>query len=47
VVYPAKASGIAVSSGALSAGVEQDYCWMWRNKAAAPVSQRLVLKHRK
>lgn len=46
VVFPAKANGVATSSGALSAKVDQDYCWLWRNKAGEAVSLRLALRHR-
>jgi hypothetical protein len=46
VVFPAKADAVASSSGALSVEVDQDYCWMWRNKTGAAVSLRIALRRR-
>jgi hypothetical protein len=45
VEYPAKQDGVSQLQGTLPVGLDQDYCWMWTNKAAAPVSLRVLLAH--
>ncbi|MBN8507058.1 MAG: hypothetical protein J0L57_00445 [Burkholderiales bacterium] len=44
VRYPAREDAAAGSSGTLQAALDQDYCWMWTNKARHPVSLRLALE---
>ena len=36
VVFPSKQSAVSRGNDTLDAKVEQDYCWMWTNKSAAP-----------
>lgn len=43
VVYPAKFNAAGASKGTLEAAVKQDYCWMWTNKSAAPISSSIKL----
>ena len=43
VRFPAKHDGAAKAEGTLDVGVDHDYCWMWTNKAAAPVTLKAVL----
>lgn len=43
VRFPAKQSGAARAEGTLEVEVDQDYCWMWSNKAAAPVTLKAAL----
>lgn len=44
VVFPAKADGVSSSSGRLEVAVDQDYCWMWSNKASDASELRLSLE---
>lgn len=44
VVFPAKQDGIPKSDGALHVKVDQNYCWMWSNKAAQAQTLKLELK---
>jgi hypothetical protein len=44
VRYPAREDAAAKSSGKLQAALDQDYCWMWTNKAGRPVNLRLALE---
>ena len=37
VIFPAKMSQVARGQDALQVTVEQDYCWMWTNKASGAV----------
>ena len=37
VMFPAKMSQVARGQDALQVTVEQDYCWMWTNKASGAV----------
>lgn len=46
VHYPTRLDNAANGQGALKAAVEQDYCWMWSNKAAAEVALKLQLERR-
>lgn len=43
VRFPAKQDGAAKAEGTLEVAVDQDYCWMWSSKAAAPVTLKAVL----
>jgi hypothetical protein len=43
VVYPERRTGIEGGGGTLAVVLEQDYCWMWRNTAGAPVSVSMRL----
>ena len=36
VAYPFKQSAVLSGKDTLDAKIEQDYCWMWSNKSAAP-----------
>jgi Cu/Ag efflux protein CusF len=44
VSFPAKQDGVASLNGTLTVPVDQEYCWMWENKAASPASIALRLK---
>lgn len=33
VTYPRKLKGVASATGKLAVPIDQDYCWMWTNKA--------------
>ena len=44
VIFPAKQSNVSQLSGELRTTVEQDYCWMWTNKASSSIDVRLALK---
>ncbi|WP_374564693.1 hypothetical protein [Ideonella sp.] len=44
VRYPAKQDQVAKADGTLRAEIEQDYCWMWTNKAARAATLKLTLK---
>jgi hypothetical protein len=43
VVFPVKRTGAAKGAATLKVGLDQDYCWMWANKTATPLSLRLTL----
>ena len=43
VVFPAKRDSSAGASGKLEVALDQDYCWMWTNKAGAAARFDLVL----
>ncbi|HSW08015.1 hypothetical protein [Aquabacterium sp.] len=43
VRFPAKKDQIAKDAGTLVAKVEQDYCWMWKNKGADKATLRFKL----
>lgn len=43
VEFPSKEDGARASQGTLRVGSDQDYCWMWSNKTATPVSVRVEL----
>ena len=43
VTYPAKVEGLLAASGRLKVVSEQDYCWMWSNKAEQGVEIKVVL----
>ena len=44
VVFPAKRSGVAALDGQLAVALDQDYCWMWTNKTAAPAALAVRLQ---
>lgn len=43
VEYPAKQDGVSQLQGTLPVGLEQDYCWMWTNRAAVPITLQVLL----
>lgn len=44
VEYPEKRAGVSQASGSLKVAAPQDYCWMWRNKAAKEARLTLSLR---
>lgn len=44
VVFPSKLSAVASAKDTLNTKVEQDYCWMWTNKSAAPAMLTVNLR---
>ena len=44
VTSPAKEDAARSARGRLPIAVEQDYCWMWTNRGAAPVTLRARLR---
>ena len=44
VRFPAKLDATSKADGTLQAAVDQDYCWMWTNKSAAPVTLKAQLR---
>lgn len=44
VTYPAKRTDIAADAGKLTPETDQDYCWMWSNRAAQPIDIDLSLQ---
>jgi hypothetical protein len=45
VEFPAKVDGLSSAAGALAVSAEQDYCWMWTNKADKPSALTLSLQN--
>ena len=43
VRFPAKQDGASTAEGVLQVASDQDYCWMWTNKSAAPVALKATL----
>lgn len=43
VEYPVQQTGSARASGELVTPLDQDYCWMWTNKAADPARLTVTL----
>ena len=43
VVEPENRKGIAKAEGAMLVVLNQDYCWMWRNREATPVDVEVQL----
>lgn len=43
VVFPVQRRGAAKGAAMLKVKLDQDYCWMWTNKTAQPLSLRLTL----
>jgi len=46
VRFPARQAKVAKAEGTLDAPVDQDYCWMWTNQAAAEVRLSFQLRRR-
>ena len=44
VAFPTKLSAVATAKDLLETKVEQDYCWMWTNKSAAPATLSVKLQ---
>ncbi len=44
VVFPSKLAAVSNAKGSLDAKIEQDYCWMWSNKSAAPATVTVKLQ---
>jgi hypothetical protein len=44
VEFPAKVDGLSNAAGTLAVSAEQDYCWMWTNKADKPSALTLSLQ---
>ncbi len=44
VEYPTKLAAVARANETLAVKIDQDYCWMWSNKSAAPVSMGAELQ---
>lgn len=44
VNFPAKSDQVAKGEGVLDVASEQDYCWMWTNKAASDASLKVRLQ---
>ena len=44
VVFPAKLTAVTTAKDLLETKVEQDYCWMWTNKSAAPATLSVKLQ---
>lgn len=44
VVFPEKRDAVAELSGELKVPVDQDYCWMWSNKAGVATSLSVRLQ---
>lgn len=43
VEYPARRDAVSQWQGTLPVGMDQDYCWMWTNRAAVPVPLQVLL----
>lgn len=44
VSYPVKQADVTVADGVLDVAQQQDYCWMWSNRAAAQTALQIVLQ---
>jgi len=44
VVFPFKLGAVSNAKDVLDTRIEQDYCWMWSNKSAAPASLSVKLQ---
>lgn len=44
VVFPSKLAAVATAKDTLDTKIEQDYCWMWSNKSAAPATTEIKLQ---
>ena len=44
VVFPSKLAAVSTAKGTLDAKIEQDYCWLWSNKSAAPATVMVKLQ---
>ena len=47
VSYPENRKDIASADGTLAVPLDQDFCWMWSNRAAQPVDIEINLKQAK
>ena len=43
VVFPSKLTAVAAAKDVLDTKIDQDYCWMWSNKSASPVTVKVTL----
>lgn len=43
VVYPVRQEGVANAQGTLVVPLDQDYCWMWSNRAGVDVRATVAL----
>ena len=43
-VFPSKLVAVSTAKDTLDAKIEQDYCWMWSNKTAAPATITVKLQ---
>ena len=44
VFFPSKMVAVSTAKDTLDAKIEQDYCWMWSNKTAAPATVMVKLQ---
>ena len=44
VQFPAKQDAASSAEGVLQVGIDQDYCWMWTNKAGVATTVRAEVK---
>lgn len=44
VVFPFKLSAVTSAQDTLDTKIEQDYCWLWRNKSAEPATLTVKLQ---
>ena len=44
VVFPSKLNAVTKASDILQTRIEQDYCWMWTNKAGKPATLSVTLQ---
>ncbi len=44
VFFPSKMVAVSTAKDTLDAKMEQDYCWMWSNKTAAPATVMVKLQ---
>lgn len=44
VVYAVKPIALAAATDTLATEIEQDYCWLWRNRSAAPATLKVRLQ---
>ena len=44
VVFPSKLTAVAVAKGVLDTKIDQDYCWMWRNKSTSAATGTVKLQ---
>ena len=46
VVFPEQRGAVSDASGELTVAMDQDYCWMWTNRAGPPARVALKLRLR-
>ena len=44
VVFPSKLAAVVSAKDTLDTKIDQDYCWMWRNRSAAPAMVMVKLQ---